>query len=68
MATTYETMLEQVQTAIAAILGGAQKYEIRDRTYERADLETLFRMEKEYRRLAARTTAGGIKMRLGVKA
>ena len=34
-------LLEQLETAITAILGGAQSYSIGDRSYTRADVDKL---------------------------
>lgn len=47
---TVTEQLENVQAAIAAIEDGAQSYSIRDRSYTRADLKTLY--EREDRLLA----------------
>lgn len=44
---TLEIQLERVQTAIAAIETGAQKYEINNRGITKADLATLYSREKQ---------------------
>lgn len=44
---TLEIQLERVQTAIAAIETGAQKYEINNRSITKADLTTLYSREKQ---------------------
>jgi hypothetical protein len=55
---TYTQRLEEVQTAITKILGGAQQHSIRDRSYSYADLEALYEMEKHYYPLAQREASG----------
>lgn len=64
---SYQTQLERVQTAIAAIEGGAQSYsistELGSRSYGKADLSTLYAREKELRTRAAREARGGIRVR-----
>lgn len=67
MATTdYQTQLESVQAAIAAIEGGAQSYQIRDRALTRGDLATLYAREKWLRAQVTRQSqGGGIRVRLG---
>ena len=62
------TMREEVQTAISKILGGAQEYEIGNRSFTMADLGELRQMEQYYAAEAKREAAGGITMRSGVKA
>lgn len=56
---TYEEQLDSVQAAIAAIEGGAQKYEMDGRTVERAELKTLYDREARLMRLVKRAQAGG---------
>lgn len=65
MPETYETQLERVQAAIAAIESGAQSYSIAGRSLSRADLQTLYAREAQLLRLIARRTTGGIRVRLG---
>lgn len=64
---TYQTQLERVQTAIAAIENGTQAYslttELGTRAYTFADLATLYAREKELRIKAAREARGGIRSR-----
>lgn len=60
---SYQTQLERVQTAIAAIEGGAQSYSIAGRSLSRADLKTLYDREKWLRKMADRATSGGIRLR-----
>lgn len=55
---TYTEQLEEVQAAITAILGGAQSYTIGERTFHRARLDTLLRMQERLMPLAVRETAG----------
>lgn len=42
---TWGTQLADVQSAISAILNGAQRYEINGRAVQRADLEWLHKRE-----------------------
>jgi hypothetical protein len=56
---TYSEQLEEVQTAISAILTGAQQYTYEGRQITRASLNTLFREEKRLRLMAKREAAGG---------
>ena len=49
---TYTEQLEEVQTAITAILGGAQSHSINGRQATFADLGTLFEMQKQLMPLA----------------
>jgi hypothetical protein len=62
---SYETQLERVQTAIAAIEGGAQEYEIGGRKLRRGDLKTLYEREKYLRAQVDRAARGGMRVRLG---
>lgn len=57
---TYTEQLEEVQTAITAILTGAQSYSNRGQSAERANLKTLYEAEARLRILVARETSGGI--------
>jgi len=59
---TYAEQLEEVQTAISAILSGAQSYSIGGRSKTSADLRTLQDMEKHLRAMADRETNGGIRV------
>jgi len=59
---SYTTQLEEVQTAITAIEGGAQEYQIGDRMLKRGDLRTLYEREKWLRKMADREDAGGIRL------
>ena len=45
MAETLSAQLDRVQTAIAAIEGGAQSYSFEGVTFTRADLATLYKRE-----------------------
>lgn len=56
---SYQTQLERVQAAIAAIEGGAQSYSIAGRAMTRGDLKTLYEREERLRALAIRETRGG---------
>ena len=59
---TYAQQLEDVQTAIAAIEGGAQSYSIGNRALSRADLKTLYAREQWLRKMADREDRGGLKV------
>jgi hypothetical protein len=61
----YATQLERVQSAIAAIEGGAQSYSIAGRSLSRADLRTLYEREAWLRKMVDRVSRGGIRIRLG---
>lgn len=61
----YATQLERVQSAIAAIEGGAQSYSIAGRSLSRADLRTLYEREAWLRKMVDRVSRGGIRVRLG---
>lgn len=64
--TGYQTQLESVQAAIAAIEGGAQSYSIAGRSLTRGDLATLYKREQWLRAQVARAgRGGGIRVRLG---
>lgn len=66
MPESYETQLERVQLAIAAIESGAQSYSIAGRSLSRADLETLYAREARLLALIGRVArGGGIRVRLG---
>ena len=62
---TYTQQLEEVQTAIAAIEGGAQQYMIGERQLTRGNLKTLYDRERWLRTMAAREARGttGIQVR-----
>ncbi len=49
---TATEMIEAIDAAIFAILGGAQSHSIKDRSFTLADLDTLRAMRKEYLPLA----------------
>lgn len=57
MVTTQE-LLNQVETAIQAVLGGAQQYTIGDYTCTRASLPTLMAYRRELLAELAREQAG----------
>lgn len=63
MIESYETQLQRVQAAIAAIESGAQRVDYEGRSVTRADLATLYARERELRGKVAR--GGGIRIRLG---
>jgi hypothetical protein len=63
---TYQTQLERVQAAIAAIETRGQTIGEGGRHLQRGDLEALYKREKYLRQMAARETRGGIRMRQGV--
>lgn len=60
---SYTTQLERVQSAIAAIEGGAQSYDINGRSMQRGDLKTLYEREKWLRTQVDRESNGGIRVR-----
>jgi len=62
---TYTEQLEQVDTAITAILTGAQSYSVAGRTKTNADLRTLMEERKRLQILVQRETDGGINVRGG---
>lgn len=66
MAEATATQLTRVQTAIAAIEGGAQSFTVLGRQYTRGDLEVLYRREEQLLRRLEQETRGGSRMRLGV--
>ena len=59
--------LEEVQTAISVVLNSFQSYTISGRSFTRADLETLRKMERELQADLAREQAasrGGARARI----
>ncbi len=62
---TYTEQLEEIQTAISAILTGAQEYKIAGRSVTRGDLATLYEQESRLMPFATREAAGrtGIRVR-----
>jgi len=61
---TYTEQLEQIDTAITAILTGAQSYSFGTRSKTSADLKTLMDERKRLQVLAEReTNGGGIRVR-----
>jgi hypothetical protein len=54
---SYAEQLIEVQAAITAVMSG-QEYEIADRRLKRADLDTLFKMQKYLMPLASREQSG----------
>ena len=60
---TYTQQLEEVQTAIAAVEGGAQMYQLNGRMVSRASLSTLYEREKYLRKMADREARGGVRVR-----
>lgn len=63
---SYQTQLERVQAAIAAIEERGQAIGAGGRKLDRGDLATLYKREKELRALVARSTRSGMRMRQGV--
>jgi len=60
---TYSEQLVEVQTAITAILTGAQAYSVAGRSLTRADLKALLDERKRLEPLAARESGtGGIRV------
>lgn len=59
---TYAERLIKVRTAIDKILSGSQSWRFGDRSYTRADLPTLYKMEERFERMASKeraATSGG---------
>ena len=50
--------LEEIQTAITAVMTGGQSYRMGNQTFTRADLPTLYAMEKEARAAYYQETNG----------
>ena len=63
---SYQTQLERVQAAIAAIEERGQVVDANGRRLARGDLPELYRRESRLRSLAARAARGGARMRQGV--
>ena len=63
---TYTEQLEEVQTAITAIMTGAQSYGIAGRQVTRANLKDLREWERQLRNDVARETSGGIRIQTGM--
>lgn len=61
MALTDAQLLDQVETAITAILEGAQEYEVEGRRYRRAELKTLQDMRARLQSTAATETTGSVR-------
>tara|TARA_R110002051_G_scaffold324720_3_gene423310 strand:+ start:403 stop:624 length:222 start_codon:yes stop_codon:yes gene_type:complete len=57
MTTTYTDRLAKVRVAIDKLIEGSQSWRMGDRQYTRADLSTLYNMEKHYAKLAAKEQA-----------
>ncbi len=62
---TYAAQLEEVQTAITAILSGAQSVSSTGRSYTYANLKDLQERETYLRRMTDRETNGGITIKQG---
>lgn len=65
MAESTSVQLDRVQAAIAAIEGGAQTFTVLGRTYQRGDLDTLYRREEQLLRRTEQDSRGGSRIRLG---
>jgi hypothetical protein len=66
MPKTYAQQLEEVEAAIEAIEGGAQSYNIDNRSLTRANLETLYKRQTYLKGKAAREArGGGVRTRYG---
>ena len=61
---TYAERLEEVQSAIAAIEGGAQQYMIGERQLTRGSLRALYEQERWLRSMAAREARGSTAIRV----
>lgn len=59
---TYQEQLEEVQAAITAVLTRGQSHDTNGRSFSRADLAELRRMENDLRRKVARQKRGGIRI------
>lgn len=62
---TYTEQLESVQAAIEEIETTGQSSRFSDKALTRGDLSTLYAREKYLRRMAARETRGGIRVKYG---
>ena len=58
MAKTLAQQLDEVQTAITAVLAGSQSYQIDGQSVTRADLKDLYNREDQLERRIARAAAG----------
>ncbi|MGK2934352.1 MAG: hypothetical protein ACSLFE_03805 [Gemmatimonadaceae bacterium] len=59
---SYQTQLERVQGAIAAIESGSQSYSVAGRTFTKGDLKTLYERETWLRGQVAKADRGGIRI------
>lgn len=66
LAKTAAERLTEIQTAISKVLTHGQTEMINGRRVTRADLEVLYREEKELEAAAAREARGGIRVRRAV--
>ena len=66
MAESTTVQLDRVQSAIAAIEGGAQSFTVLGRLYERGDLSALYAREEQLLKRIEQASRGGSRMRLGV--
>lgn len=65
MTDSLTTQLDRVQAAIAAIEGGAQSFSVLGRLYQRADLEVLYKRERDLKAQLENEARGGSRIRLG---
>lgn len=61
MPQTYTEQLDQIQATIAAIETGAQSYSIAGRSFNRADLDVLYKREARLLKKVGREARGGMK-------
>ncbi|MGQ9367707.1 hypothetical protein [Azospirillum sp. ST 5-10] len=66
MSESYQTQLDRVQAAIAAVEDGGQDVTYDGRRITMADLNALYRRETALRRAVERESRGGIGVRFGV--
>lgn len=57
---TIKEQLEEVNSAISAVLSGAQSYKIGSRSVQRADLKQLYAMKNDLQAQIAQGNSGGL--------
>jgi hypothetical protein len=62
---TNAELLVEIDNAIQAVTQRGQSYTIDNRSYQRADLNTLYSMRKETIAAVARDDRGGVRTRYG---
>lgn len=64
MVMTYEEQLEKVQLAILKIEEGNQTYSVGNRSFTKADLQTLYDRERYLMRAIERRESGGLQVQV----